>query len=93
MRFLPKPITNWFGVDSDNSDSSKLFGGDDDVDNKRNSKLLGGDDDVDKKRVHLLGGEGDPDRIRLNLDENNKGVFTGGNEDVFSDNMDQHKYV
>lgn len=91
MRFLPKPITNWFGVDSDNSDSSKLFGGDDDVDNKRNSKLLGGDDDVDKKRVHLLGGEGDPDRIRLNLDENNKGVFTGGNEDVFSDNMDQHK--
>lgn len=71
-----------------------LFGGDDDVDKKR-IHLFGGDDDVDMKRMHMnmMGGEGDPDHNnggRVELDENNKGVFTGGNEDVFA-NSDQHR--
>lgn len=107
LRYMPKSFGKLFGFDQEDDtmpmhmlggdedvekkrEPQHLLGGKDDVDKKR-MHLLGGDDDVDMKRIHLLGGEGDPDRIRLDMDENNKGVFTGGNDEVFSNNMDKHR--
>lgn len=78
------------GADDVDHKRIHLFGGDDDVDKTRIHIFGGGDNDPDKKRFNLLGGGDDPDRLRL--DENNKGIFTGGNED-FNQNpvVEQHR--
>lgn len=95
FRFLPKSIGNIFGI---NDDETTKLGGETDPDKKRGQHLLGaGDDDVDMKRHHMMGGMDDPDHLmRFDMDENsNKGVFTGGNPDVYASNpsssSDQHR--
>lgn len=104
FRFLPKSIGNMFGLSGDDetdtaSPSKAILGGETDPDNqKRSQHLLGaGDDDVDKKRMrhHMMGGMDDPDHLmRFDMDENsNKGVFTGGNPDVYTGQQQHRMFV